>query len=595
MTEGEGWVNSCIGGKDMKMSIRKKLITVTLLLLAVPCLIVGIVGYTTAKNSLDGMGEQLLQNSTKQVLHMIDALNIEVENGNLPLEEAQEKVKEYMIGELKEDGTRPVSTDINLGELGYFFVIDEKGLVIAHPTIEGQDAWEFQDSNGNYFVQEFIKTANNGGGFVKYDFALPDNPDKKAPKIAYSELDPNWGWVIVPSSYMMDYNSGANSVLFVLLITLGIAIIVGVILIVLFSNHLSKPIQSLAEQAKQLADGNLAIEPLKNNNNDEIGTLTDSFNQMTENFKTIIGNVFENSQHVAATSEELSASSEQTSKATEEISHAIYEIATGVDNQSKRTEEMTAIVAEISTGIEHIATNIQDVNETSQLTAETAQSGNEVVMESSRQMEKIKKSSSYMEQIIASLGDKSSQISNVIAIITNIAEQTNLLALNAAIEAARAGEDGKGFAVVADEVRKLAEESSRAGGQVDELVKDVQREVERTIAAMTENGQVIEEGITLNSKAAHAFEEITAGVNNLSQQINDISAAIEQINSSTATLLQFTNEIDSTTKNSSVHAENVAASAEEQNASMEEVAAAAEQLAKMAEQLQNIVSQFRWE
>lgn len=577
----------------MKMTIRKKLITVTLLLLAVPCLIVGIAGFTTAKNSLDQMGELLLQNGAKQVIHMIQALNEEVEDGSLTLEEAQEKVKTYMIGARNEDGTRPITTDINLGELGYFFVVDEKGHVIAHPTIEGDEAWEFQDSNGNYFVQNFIKTAQNGGGFVKYDFALPNDPNKIAPKIAYSELDPHWGWVIVPSSYMMDYNSGANSVLTVLIITLVCALIIGSIFIVMFSNHLSKPLKLLSEQAEQLANGNLAIESLQIKNNDEIGVLTKSFNQMSENLKTIIGQVFDNAQHVAATSEQLSASSEQTSKATEEISHSIYEIASGTDQQTERTNKMTAIVAEISTGIEHIATNIQDVNDSSQQAAETAKGGNRVVVESREQMEKIKQSSTDMGQIIESLGGKSAQISNVIAIITNIAEQTNLLALNAAIEAARAGENGKGFAVVADEVRKLAEESSRAGGQVDELVKDVQREVQRTIEAMNENGQVIEEGIMLNNEAANAFAEITERVSRVSEQIHDITAAIEQINTSTVSLLEFTSKVESDVKGASTHIENVASSAEEQNASMEEVAAAAEQLANMAEKLQSIVSQFR--
>src|SRR3546814_6430547 len=57
------------------------------------------------------------------------------------------------------------------------------------------------------------------------------------------------------------------------------------------------------------------------------------------------------------------------------------------------------------------------------------------------------------------LDESSTEIGNVVTVITQIAEQTNLLALNATIEAARAGDSGKGFAVVASEVKDLAPET----------------------------------------------------------------------------------------------------------------------------------------
>lgn len=583
------------GGSGMKLSIGKKLVSVMLLLLIVPCIVIGTVSFITAKNSLDEMGEVILKNSTKQVIQMIQVMHEGVEKGAITLEEAQEIAKIFMIGEKNEDGTRNITTSINLGEYGYFFVVDENGQVLAHPTIEGEDAWEFQDSNGNYFVQSFIEKAKNGGGFVKYDFGMPDNPDRIEPKIAYAEMDPYWGWVIVPSSYMMDFNKNANQMLFILIITLAIFLFVGIAVIILFSNHLAKPLRRLTEHVKTVAKGNLSIAELEVKNNDEIGELAGSYNKMIANLKGFIGHVFDHTQHVAATSEQLSASSEQTSKVTEEISNDINKIASGAEQQTRRVREMTATVSEISTSIDHIAENIQEVNESSQKAVTTAKSGNDLITESRKQMENMKKSSSEMEKIIETLSSKSAQISSVISIITNIAEQTNLLALNAAIEAARAGERGKGFAVVADEVRKLAEESSRAGGQVDELVKDVQREVQRTIEAITENGKIIEEGIELNNKAANAFEEIAEGISQVSKQILDITSAIEQINSSTANLLQFTNEIEADVSKASENIESVAASAEEQTASVEEVAAAAEQLASMAEKLQTYIAQFHWQ
>ena len=67
---------------------------------------------------------------------------------------------------------------------------------------------------------------------------------------------------------------------------------------------------------------------------------------------------------------------------------------------------------------------------------------------------------------VASLGDSSEEIGDVIKVITSIAQQTHLLALNATIEAARAGAAGKGFAVVAGRERRprLVHRPSQRGG-----------------------------------------------------------------------------------------------------------------------------------
>lgn len=577
----------------MKITIRNKVFIVALLLLAVPSLIIGFSGYYSAKNSLNESGATGLKNLVRQSIQMIDALQQEVDKGTLTVEDAQERVKTYLLGEKTKEGKRPINKKLDIGKNGYFFVLDKEGNEVAHPAIEGQNQWNAKDKDGLLLVQDFIKKGNTGGGFTYYQWALPDNPDKAAPKIAYTELDPNWGWYIVAGSYMEDYNSGADQVLYILLLTMGLALIAGVIVIIVFSNHLSKPIQALSEQVQQVASGNLNVGEIQVKNKDEIGILASSMNQMTANLKEIIGQVCTSSQQVAVTSEELSASSEQTSLATEEIATSIQEISSGVEQQIRSAEQMSTVVSEISTGIEHISKNIQEVSESSSATATTAKIGNQVVSQSMEQMNRISASSVEMEKIIQALGQKSEQIGHVISLITSIANQTNLLALNAAIEAARAGEHGKGFAVVADEVRKLAEESSQAGGKVNELIMDIQREVSKTVEAMGENGRAIEEGITLANQAGKAFEGITNGVDHVSQQIQNISAAIQQMNASMETLLQTAQSTEQVTKESEGHAQNVAASTEEQHASMQEISASAETLARMAEDLQRIVTKFK--
>src|SRR5699024_8839393 len=106
---------------------------------------------------------------------MIEALNEEVEKGTLSLEEAQEKVKVAILGEKDSDGVRSVNENLDLGENGYIFILNQDGEQIAHPYTEGTNVWDEEDDNGVKFAQEMIHIGNSGGGLAYYDWPLPNN------------------------------------------------------------------------------------------------------------------------------------------------------------------------------------------------------------------------------------------------------------------------------------------------------------------------------------------------------------------------------------------------------------------------------------
>ncbi len=84
---------------------------------------------------------------------------------------------------------------------------------------------------------------------------------------------------------------------------------------------------------------------------------------------------------------------------------------------------------------------------------------------------------------VATLGESSEEIGQVVEVITSIAKQSNVLALNATIEAARPGESGKGFAVVANEVKEPATLPSAATDQISGLVADLQSDTRESVLA----------------------------------------------------------------------------------------------------------------
>jgi methyl-accepting chemotaxis protein len=582
-----------VGEKMFKLTVRKKLIIVTLLLLAIPSLIIGFIGYNTAKTDLGEQGKIGLKNDVNMAIEMISLLNKEVESGKLPLKEAQEVFKATILGEQKSDGTRPINQNINMGKNGYFFVLDETGKFLAHPTKEGSTVWDSKDSNGVLYIQEFIKKGNSGGDFTLYNYPLPNNPDQIEPKITYTAKDPHWGWYISASSYMMDFNSSANQILHILFISLGISLVLGAILTYLFASSFSKPITAIAEKASKIADGDLTIELSNVKNKDEIGDLARSFNQMSLNLKDMIHQINSSAEQVAASSEELSATSEQATKATEQISSAIQEVASGSETQVASSEQSAIAMEEITIGIQRIAEFSSTVLDSTLKATELSKRGNDSLQQAIHQMDAIEIGAKNTMGDIQQLTELSQEIGKIIELITGIADQTNLLALNAAIEAARAGEHGKGFAVVADEVRKLAEQSRISAAQVVDLIKEVQKRTEAASRGMVVSTTEVELGKKVIDQTEEAFHQILTAVEQVNSQIEEVSATSEQISANTQEVAASIEQLAEIAKDASLGSQNVAASSEEQLASMEEIHASTEALSVLAQELQGLVTKFK--
>ena len=62
------------------------------------------------------------------------------------------------------------------GEL-YIFVLDGNGHMLAHgdnPKMIGKNMLELKDSDGKYFIKEFVKIAKRGGGWTDYKWTNPE-------------------------------------------------------------------------------------------------------------------------------------------------------------------------------------------------------------------------------------------------------------------------------------------------------------------------------------------------------------------------------------------------------------------------------------
>lgn len=269
-------------------SFGQKLIMFFTVTLIIASVIIGISSYLVARNALIDKGKIILKNSVKSALMMIDDMNKDVLEGTITLEEAQENLKQYLLGPLNPDGTRQITSQINFGEHGYYIVYSQTGIELMHPTLEGSNVWYFKDK-GNvskpfYLVQDKIKKAQNGGGFTEYTWEYPFL-NKLGRKIVYSELDPHWGWVVTAGSYISDFDAGALKILLITFATMIIVIIIGYIFVNRYITSITQPLIVVSEAMKDAEKGNYrSVPPVEIY--DELGNLINGFNAMIQSIDT---------------------------------------------------------------------------------------------------------------------------------------------------------------------------------------------------------------------------------------------------------------------------------------------------------------------
>src|SRR5699024_1723750 len=211
---------------NFRSSIKVKLITISVLLLAIPLLVLGVVSYTKSKASLEKQSVRDLQNNVEMTIEMIGALNDEVEKGTLSLEDAQEEVKAAILGEKNEDGTRPINKNIDIGENGYMFILDEKGNQLAHPRLEGENSWDTEDPNGVKPIQQMIQRADEDGVLSYFEWPLLDEENKSAKMLAYSKQDAHWKWIVVSRTYTPDFHKPPIDFLHHIFIVVGVTLVI---------------------------------------------------------------------------------------------------------------------------------------------------------------------------------------------------------------------------------------------------------------------------------------------------------------------------------------------------------------------------------
>lgn len=407
-------------------------------------------------------------------------------------------------------------------------------------------------------------------------------------------------------------------------------------------------LQTMAEVADRLAQGDLTVEVTPQSDKDLLGN---AFQQMIINLRGLITQVADTATTVGVASTQLSTAAEQAGQASQQVAATIQQIAQGTTQQTQALTEATNNVEQMARASEGIARGAQEqaqgITKTSDLTidmaaivtqvGQTARSVSEAntqvtqaarlgvsaVGQTSQGMDAIRTRTLIAADKVKDMGSRSKEIGRIVETIDTIADKTDMLALNAAVEAARAGEYGRGFAVVADQVRKLSEDSKVATRDIGQLIERVQETIHEAITAMDSTMVEVDNGARLTGDTTRSLsdilqaaenasalaEQIATAVNQLKQKSEGVVAAVETVSAvveentavaeemaaSSQEVMQAMEGVAGVAEENSAAAEEVSASAEEMSAQVEEVVASAQELSSLAEQLRVAVAQFQVE
>lgn len=563
-------------------SIATVLVTVIFLMLAVTVVVLGALGISFLKKSMN-------QNLKTYEETMNDGYNLEIKSeiqaaisiiqtyydrsqaGELTEEEAKELAKEVIRGmRYRDDGS------------GYMWIDDTDYNLVMHPILpeqEGDNRYDLTDQNGVKIIQNIMKSAEAGGGYNEFYFTKADGVTV-APKRAYSEKFEPWNWVITTGNYIDDMSVeiqgeelGIRREFFQMLISYAVSIVIILVVVlaisIFFGRRLARGIQKVEANLRKIEEGDLSFEIDSRliDRSDEIGKIAQSLNQVKLSLAGMIGDVSYASTQLKKSSEDFSEKFGDITNSINDTNCAIDEMAKGTASLAEETETVNEKVQKLGDVID-VEKNEMDKLEAS---VDIMMKFSDGASESIKKLYEISEITNNAIRVVSEQTKQTSEsavhINKMVEVIKNMTSQTNLLSLNASIESARAGEAGRGFAVVAEEIRNLAEKSAESAAGIEMVVKELTTNVAVSTDRMQEAMTNVEEQINQLKETQAAFE-------NLYKEINIVDDVAITIGKQTDILNELKTVVaDSVCNLGSVVEEN-SASAQETSAGMQVVAEA---------------------
>lgn len=497
----------------------------------------------------------------------------------------------------------------------YSFVIDGEGVVVAHPdssqieelynykmltkTVSSKDANgnPLTDADGNIVTEEQeltissayqkiiedVMAGNAGSSKMKNDGENYFSSYASIPLKGASD-----SWSIITLQKESAAMAMVNQMILLAILIGAIALTIVVVMIGTIARKLTRPIVTITELIRNASEGDFTVLADENSNN-EIGTLSSSFNKMTGKMAGILTKITTFTGDVIQSSDNLKQIQENVTVMEEEMK----KISEGSLGQTEDAQNVVLRAAEQEEKFEELKQRSSQVLEVAENTSISSKSGQENIRELKKQNEYTTAMMDKSYAKVMALNEQSQKIASIVSTISDIADETGLLALNASIEAARAGELGKGFAVVAESISKLAADSNGATADIETIIGELCKDITETVQTIEEIKQGFEQQSGAVEKVQQAFGDFNDLADKTQSSLSGIDELVEQMHSMNRAMVHAAERIRDVSADTEGASENVAKVLLTQAESIYLVAEKIAQLSVVSGEMEQEMSKFK--